>query len=235
MAREPGAGVADDGSGSKAGTEKVKLYGTVISAVSSLIAIAVFLGWDDEIKGAIPFAQSSSSVVPTPTRAPIGSPGEVAVTTDEDTTAEDTATEDETTTTTTEESPSPEELRLDYIRRADAACAPAIQDRPAAVTTLDYGYMMAVLDARNRMLQDWSAVVVEPREAGNYSRIQQMWNDFRNASTFWNYMADNVLARNSAGFQAELERYRAATAAFVGAAGRYGFGMCAFGWNSVSG
>ncbi|XVS60567.1 hypothetical protein ACQPYE_19835 [Actinosynnema sp. CA-299493] len=226
--------MADEGNGSKAGPEKVKLYGTVISAVSSLIAIAVFLGWDDDIKKAIPFAHTTTTAPiapPIPAAAQPGLP-EVAGATAEETTTDDETTTDETTTTT--ETPSPEELRQAYIRQADAACAPAIESRPARVATLDYGYMMSVLESRNRMAQDWGSVVVEPRDAGNYSRIQQLWNDFHHASTFWNYMADALLAHDSAAFDAELERYRASTTAFVNGATRYGFTMCAFGWNSVS-
>jgi hypothetical protein len=225
--------VANDGSRpAKDGNEKVKQYAAAISAVSSLIAITVFLGWGDELKQAIPFAQQppSSGPVPQPTWVPIPAPAEppeVADTTDDETTTTETTTE-------TTRTPSPEERRYDYIVHADAACAPAIRNRPARVATLDYGYMMAVLEARNRMLQDWAAVVVEPRDAANYGRIQQMWNDFRNASMFWNYMANNLLAMKTDAFYAELERYRASTAAFVNAANRYGFAVCNFGWNSVN-
>ncbi|QQQ79832.1 hypothetical protein IOD16_16405 [Saccharothrix sp. 6-C] len=228
--------MAEDGSGSKDGPEKVKLYGTVISAVSSLIAIAVFLGWDDDIKKAIPFADTTTTAPAQPTRLPIPAAAEPELSEVVDPTTEET-TEETTTeeTTTTTETPSPEELRQAYIRQADAACAPAIGNRPARVATLDYGYMMSVLESRNRMLQDWRSVVVEPRDAGNYARIQQLWNDFNHASAYWNYMANALLARNSATFDAELERYRAATAAFVNGATRYGFAMCGFGWNSVSG
>ena len=219
--------MADEGSGSKAGPEKVKLYGTVISAVSSLIAITVFLGWDDDIKKAIPFAHTTTTApAAQPTRRPVPAAAEPKLSEVADTTPKKT--------TTTTETPSPEELRQAYIRRADAACAPAIEDRPAWVAKLDYRYMMSVLEARNRMLQDWKAVAVELLDAADYGRILQLWNDFHHASTFWTYMANALLARNSAAFDAELERYRASTAAFVNGATRYGFTVCAFGWNSVS-
>lgn len=221
---------ADSG---KSTAEKIKLYGGIISAVSSLIAIAVFMGWGEQLKEILPGTQSQQStpVLTTSERriqptAPTDPPAEVVKTP-----AKVVATTEVETTTPT---PDPEQVRWDYIVRADAACRTAVQNRPAWVRVLDYDYMAAVLNARNRMMNDWGTVPIEPYEAANTSRIQKIWSDFGNASWYWKYAIDALAANRTADYQTELERYRQANSSFIDGANRYGFRMCNFGWASVS-
>ena len=222
----------DDSGRSTADT--IKLYGTIISAVSSLIAIAVFMGWGERLKEILPGAQSQQST-PVPTTfgrairptAPTDSPTKVVKTP-----SEVAATTEFKTTTPT---PDPEQVRWDYIVRADAACRTTVQNRPAWVPVLDYAYMAAVLNARNQMLNDWRNVPIEPYEAANTSRLQKIWSDFVNASWYWKYTIDALVANRPAVYKAELERYRQANSSFIDGANRYGFRVCNFGWASVSG
>lgn len=140
------------------------------------------------------------------------------------------------TTTTTTHSPDPEDVRWDYITRADNACRVAIENRPAAVPVLTYDYMMNVLVAQNGMLADWRSVLIEPYNLVNVSRgLRRFGVRLQSASWYWKYMADALLVKNRAAFSAELERYRAATFSFIYGADRYGFKVCNYGWNIVLG
>jgi hypothetical protein len=219
--------VADD----KKPDEKISLK-AIISTAASVVSIAVFLGWGDQLRQLIPFARppTSATATPTPYRTPVAFP-QLTTVPDPVTVRTTTPTTTYSPTTTT---PDPETARWNYINRADTACNAAVLSTPGWVPTATYDYMMAVLRAREKMETDWQQVLIEPHDAVNVGRVQKMWSDFTNANWYWKYMADSMAAGNKAAFNANLNNYTLATSSFVDGANRYGFKVCNFQWNTMN-
>ncbi|MEO3821256.1 hypothetical protein [Plantactinospora sp. B24E8] len=204
-----------------------KKFAVGLGAVAAAISVLTFLGWDDELKQALPIADRSTTAPAVPSRQAVVTPPAVTRPDPQPTRPRPRPTPEETT-------PDPEDVRRAYVRQADEACLTAVEARPGPVSVLNYEWMMDVAAARERMLADWQTVSVQPSGGSNVNRVREMWQDFHEATTYWRYMANNLLARNKDGYNAELRRFQYANTSFLQRANRYGFRVCNFQWPTAA-
>lgn len=121
-----------------------------------------------------------------------------------------------------------------YVDTSNDACerAGAAAHVPTEPASITYSWMMQVLSARRTVLRFWGDVPGDLSSAADRASSEKMLSDFAAANAAWLTMAQDLKARNVAGYNMGLSLYLGSEGSFFAEASTYGLASCSQQWPS---